>query len=180
MFFFLYIQTEAPEPNNRITGAICHSRIPHFGDQKPWYQYCKGPIVPSTLEAYCFLTNKDRRLRLAPFWKAQKILSLPHRFHQNQLKNNRVTSLKTQLRRDGQEQYSSLTAPYWIIPLNPFFRFRICVGHADGSYPVFKSNCNQQKMYCVKTIHITHFGFSLSFSILLTVFSCKISALQVK
>ena len=47
-------------------------------------------------------------------------------------------------------------------------------------YPVFKSNCNQQKMYCVKTIHTLNFGFALSDSILLTVFSCKISVLWVK
>ena len=26
-------------------------------------------------------------------------------------------------------------------------------------YPVFKSNCYQQKMYCVKTIHISKFVF---------------------
>ena len=24
-------------------------------------------------------------------------------------------------------------------------------------YPVFKSNCNQQKLYCVKTVHIQKF-----------------------
>ena len=44
-------------------------------------------------------------------------------------------------------------------------------------YPVFRSNCNQQKMYCARTTHTTHFEFALSDSILLTVFSCKISAL---
>ena len=45
-------------------------------------------------------------------------------------------------------------------------------------YPVFKSNCYQQKMYCVKTIHISKFGFFLSESIFTAVFSCKISALS--
>ena len=43
-------------------------------------------------------------------------------------------------------------------------------------YPVFKSNCYQQKMYCVKTIHMSKFGFFLSESIFTAVFSCKISA----
>ena len=46
-----------------------------------------------------------------------------------------------------------------------------------NTYPVFKSNCYQQKMYCVKTIHIPKFGFFLSESIFTAVFSCKISAL---
>ena len=48
------------------------------------------------------------------------------------------------------------------------------------TYPVFKSNCNQQKLYCVKTISITKFGFFLSESISTAVSSCKISPLFVQ
>ena len=51
------------------------------------------------------------------------------------------------------------------------------VGVSVRQYPVFRSNCNQQKFYCIKTIHTTNFGFALPNSIWLTVFSCKISAL---
>ena len=51
---------------------------------------------------------------------------------------------------------------------------------AGSNYPVFKINCNQQKMYCAKTIHICSFGFVLSSSKLPAVFSCKISAPIVK
>ena len=47
-------------------------------------------------------------------------------------------------------------------------------------YPVFKSNRNQQRLYCVKTIHISKFRFVLSNSILPAVISCKISAPEVK
>ena len=49
-----------------------------------------------------------------------------------------------------------------------------------GPYPVFNINCNQQKMYCAKTIYILKFGFVLSISILPAVISCKISATESK
>ena len=50
----------------------------------------------------------------------------------------------------------------------------------NPTYPVFKSNCNQQKLCCVKTIHNSNFEFVLSNNILTMDFSCKISALPVK
>ena len=43
-------------------------------------------------------------------------------------------------------------------------------------YPVFRGNCNQQGKYCVKTIHISKFGFVPSESVLVADIPCKISA----
>ena len=51
---------------------------------------------------------------------------------------------------------------------------------SNYNYPVFKSNCNQQKLNCVKTIHISKVGIVLSNSMLPAVISCNISAPEVK
>ena len=47
-------------------------------------------------------------------------------------------------------------------------------------YPVFKSNCNQQTLYHVKTISIKKKHIFSSDSISIAIFSCKISALFVQ
>ena len=42
-------------------------------------------------------------------------------------------------------------------------------------YPAFKSNCNQQNLYCAQSIHIWISRLFLSKSTWPTIFSCKIS-----
>ena len=52
-----------------------------------------------------------------------------------------------------------------------FFLYWVCV----SIYPVFKSKCNQQNLYCAQSIHIWLSRLVLPKSTWLTIYSCKIS-----
>ena len=55
LFFFFHIyRLRASGPRIRSPALFSTRAFLILAIKKPWYQYCKGPMVPSTLEAYCF------------------------------------------------------------------------------------------------------------------------------
>ena len=67
-FFFLYVKkTEGPRANNGCASAFFNTRLSKSGDLMAKCHNFKGSMTPTTFEAYCFYTKKDRLLRLAPF-----------------------------------------------------------------------------------------------------------------
>ena len=53
-FSFYIYRLRAPRPRIGSPAQFSTRAFLILAIKKPWYQYCKGPMVPSTLEAYCF------------------------------------------------------------------------------------------------------------------------------
>ena len=71
-FFFLYIQTEGPAAENRITGAIFHSRIPHFGDQKTMVSILQGTNGTLNFGSLLLLNKQRQKIALGAILKSTK------------------------------------------------------------------------------------------------------------